>query len=61
MVIAQVLLIKLPYSRKYWRELNLVVGPEIVIAGGFKFDGSVRDRYTYVCKYELIWRLQRYM
>ena len=35
------------------RELNLVVGPKIAIAKilvDFKFDGSVRDRHTYICK-----------
>ena len=47
----------LPYSRKYWRELNLAVGPQIAIAkniGGFKFGGSVRDRHMYICKYEIL-------
>ena len=35
---------------------NLAVGPQIIIAkniGRFKFDGSVRDYHTYICKYEI--------
>ena len=48
----------IPYSRKYWRELNLAVGPYIAICskniGGFKFGSSVRDRHTYICKYEIL-------
>ena len=39
------------YSRKYWRELILVVGPKMAIAKilacRFKFGGSVRDHHTY--------------
>ena len=48
-----------PYSWKYWWELNLVVGPQIAIAKKkkkkkkiyiyiyiYKFDGSVRDHHT---------------
>ena len=39
-----------PYSRKYWQELNLAVEPKIVIycknIGGFKFGSLVRDHHT---------------
>ena len=48
---------RIPYRQKYWRELNLVVGPQIANCeniGGFKFGGSVRDRHTYICKYEIL-------
>ena len=48
---------QIPYSRKYWRELNLAVGPQIAICkniGGFKFGCSVRDRHKYICKYEIL-------
>ena len=45
------------YSRKYWRELNLAVGPQIAIEklksiGRFKFGSLVRDHHTSTCKYE---------
>ena len=42
--------ILLQYSRKYWQELNLAVGPKLPLQhaniGGFKFGSSVRDRHT---------------
>ena len=44
----------MPYSRKYWWELNLAVGPQITIAKIFKFDGSVWDCHMYICKYEIL-------
>ena len=55
----------IPYSRKYWRELNLAVGPEIAIARILAdLNLAVRyihDRHTYICEQEiwriLIWRL----
>ena len=43
------------YSRKYWRELNLALGPKIAFAkkvGGFKFGGLVWDRHRCICKKE---------
>ena len=56
----------IPYSRKYWQELNLGVGAlnrYCKNIGGFKFGGSVRD--PYICIYasikfwrNLIWRSQ---
>ena len=44
----------LPYSRKYWRELNLAVEPKRYYKniGKFKFGGSARDRRIYAS-----WRL----
>ena len=63
-VIINISLNTVPYSRKYWRALNLAVEPEIENIGGFKFGGSVRDRHTYILVYAsrkfwriLIWRL----
>ena len=49
----------IPYSWKYWWELNLVVGPKIAIAknffGGFKFGGWVWDCHMYIIrKYEIL-------
>ena len=47
---------ELPYSWKYWRELNLAVEPKIAIArilyiySRFKFGSSVQDRHTYICE-----------
>ena len=41
----------IPYSRKYWRELNLAVESQIAIANilaRFKFGGLVQDRHTYI-------------
>ena len=41
----------LPYSWKYWQEVNLVVGSQIATCiGGFKFGGLVQDRHTYLCQ-----------
>ena len=42
-----------PYSRKYWRELNLAVEPEIAIGrilADLKFGGLVWDHHTYICE-----------
>ena len=40
-----------PYSQKYWRELNLAVEPKIaiarILADSYKFGGLVQDRHTY--------------
>ena len=59
----------LPYSRKYWQELNLAVEPQIAIASilvDLKFGSLVRDHHTYIISYNyvswkfwriLIWRL----
>ena len=47
------MLVYILYSRKYWRELNLAVGPEIAIAKilvDLKFGGLVRDRNMYICE-----------
>ena len=41
----------IPYNRKYWRELHLVVEPKIAIArilADLNFGGSVRDRHMYI-------------
>ena len=46
----------IPYSHKYWQELNLAIEPQNRYCkniSGFKFGGSVRDRHTYntiICK-----------
>ena len=43
----------IPYSRKYWLELNLALEPQNWYCkniGGFKFGGSVRDRHIYICR-----------
>ena len=42
---------KLPYSRKYWRSLNLAVWPQTMFFTlylDFKFGGRVRYRHTYM-------------
>ena len=45
----------LPYSWKYWREFGgWAPNGHCKNIGGFKFGGSVRDRHTYVCKYEIL-------
>ena len=54
----------IPYSRKYWRELNLVVEPKITIARIFA-DLSLAVRYGIIIRiyasrrflWILIWRL----
>ena len=39
----------LPYSRKYWQELNLAVAwAPNHCCKNIKFDGSVKDRHTYM-------------
>ena len=53
------------YNRKYWRELNLAVGPQIAIAkilADLNLAGWYHA-YTCICKYEiladfLIWQLR---
>ena len=40
----------IPYSRKYWRELNMAVGFQIAIANILADLGSVWDRHTYICE-----------
>ena len=43
------------YSRKYWQQLNLAVGPKIAIAKILAdLNFSVRDRHMYVCKQETL-------
>ena len=55
---------ELPYSRKYWQELNLAVESKVAInvLARFKFGGSVQDRHMFICMEEsfkfLIWRLE---
>ena len=39
------------YSRKYWQELNLAVGPQIGIA---KILVDLKDRHVYICEYEIL-------
>ena len=47
----------IPYSRKYWRELNLAVGPQIAIAK-ILADLNLAVRYgiatCIICKYEIL-------
>ena len=46
----------IPYSQKYWWELNFggwARNCHCKNIGGFKFGGLVRDRYTYICEYEI--------
>ena len=46
--------VNVPYSQKYWRELNLVVEPKIAIArilANLNLPGSlVWVRHTYICE-----------
>ena len=45
------------YSQKYWRELNLAIGPQnrhCKSIGRFKFGSSVKDHHTSICKYEIL-------
>ena len=47
----------LPYSPKYWRELNLAVESQIAIPNilaRFKFGGLVQDRHTFICIEEIL-------
>ena len=40
----------IPYSGKYWWELNLAIGSQITITEN-KFGGSVRGRHMYIYIY----------
>ena len=48
---------ELPYSQKYWRELNLAVESQIAITNilvRFKLGGSVQNRHTFICMEEIL-------
>ena len=55
----------IPYSRKYWRELNLTVGSQMAIAKvladsnlAVRSGGSVQDRHTYnIYASKKFWRI----
>ena len=40
-----------PYSRKYWRELSLIVRPQIAIA---KLLAELNDHTYNICKYKIL-------
>ena len=47
----------IPYSRKYWRELNLVVESQIPITNTqarFEFGGSVQDHHMFIYMGEIL-------
>ena len=51
----------IPYSQKYWWELNLAVESHIAITNilaRFKFSGSVQDRHTHICEEEILTEVQ---